>query len=160
MIPLQRWAVSGFHKKPLFEDIIMTLKFSIFIFRRKISIPISIITLLLLSCTGTKDGLILTEKDNGKAVVVTKGDTFKLRLKAQLSTGYSWKIINYNDRIMTIGKPEIETLKKDVIGGIDYQIFSIGTRDRGEGEIVLHYLQPWQKGIKPLQTYTIKIRVE
>jgi predicted secreted protein len=138
----------------------MTLKFPIFIFRRKIHISISILILLLLSCTGTKDGLILTEKDNGKAVVVTKGDTFKLRLKAQLSTGYSWKIINFNNRIITVGKPEIETLKKDVVGGIDYQIFSIGTIDSGEGEIVLHYLQPWQKGVKPLQIYTIKIRVE
>ncbi len=160
MILLHRWAVGEFQKKPLFEDIIMTIKLPTFIFRRKIPISISIIILILLSCTGTQDGLILTEKDNGKAVNVTKGDTFKLRLKAQLSTGYSWKVINFNNMIMTVGKPEIETLKNDVVGGIDYQIFNIGTIGSGEGKIVLHYLQPWQKGVKPLQIYTIKIRVE
>jgi predicted secreted protein len=137
----------------------MILKFLNFIFGRNTFIPFSVM-LLLLSCAGTQDGLILTEGDNGKAVVVKKGDRFTLRLKAQLSTGYSWKVINYNTKIMMVGKPEIETLKKDITGGIDYQTFGVETRDSGEGEIVLHYLQPWQKKVKPLQTYRITVKVE
>lgn len=128
-----------------------------FSFGRKSLISLSAI--ILLSC-GTQEGLILTEQDNGRAVSVKKGDSFTLRLKAQLSTGYSWKVINYNTKIMMVGKPEIETLKKDVTGGIDYQIFSVETRESGEGEIVLHYLQPWQKKIKPLQAYRITVKVE
>ena len=136
----------------------MTLPLLHFSFGRKSLISLSAI-ILLLSC-GTQEGLILTEQDNGRAVSVKKGDSFTVRLKAQLSTGYSWKVINYNTKIMMVGKPEIETLKKDVTGGIDYQIFSVETRESGEGEIVLHYLQPWQKKIKPLQAYRITVKVE
>lgn len=137
----------------------MTLPILNFIFGRKSLIPLSAM-ILLLSCAGTQDGLILTEEDNGRAVTVKRGDSFKLRLKAQLSTGYSWKIINYNTKIMMVGKPEIETLKKDVTGGIDYQTYIVETRESGEGEIVLHYVQPWQKKVKPLQTYRITVKVE
>lgn len=137
----------------------MTLPILNFIFGRKSLIPLSAM-ILLLSCAGTQDGLILTEEDNGRAVTVKRGDSFTLRLKAQLSTGYNWKIINYNTKIMLVGKPEIETLKKDVTGGIDYQTYIVETRESGEGEIVLHYVQPWQKKVKPLQAYRITVKVE
>ncbi len=115
------------------------------------------LAVLLPACSRT---ITLTDDDNGKEISLEKGSSFTVRLKAQLSTGYSWKIASYSEDVISTGESVVQTQKEDLVGGADFQVFTLEAKEQGRGEIVFHYVQPWKKDAAPHKTFSIAVTVE
>lgn len=112
-----------------------------------------------LSC-GPGRVLVISENEIHPFLQAAVGETFQLKLKSQLSTGFSWKITAQSDILKLAGKPEIESPKEKRPGSAEFQLFTFTAVKKGEGEIVFHYVRPWEKKAKPEKTLTVKVKVE
>jgi len=92
--------------------------------------------------------MIATDSDNGKSLRIKKGDTIELRLEAQMSTGFGWEIRSING-LSQKGKIKIITETTDKTGGKDIQDIIFSADQKGEGNIEMIYVQPWQKKNNP-----------
>ena len=124
---------------------------------RSFVITMFLLAALLLTCSRT---ITLTDDDNGKEISLEKGASLNVRLKAKLSTGYSWKVASYNKDVISTSESVVQTQKEDVVGGVDFQLFTLEAKEQGQGEIVFHYVQPWKKDASPLKTYSVTVTVE
>ena len=106
--------------------------------------------------------LTLTEKDAGRSVSVPRSSLIKIKLLAQLSTGYSWQLEEFDKehrQIVEVTAPTIETaVQEDRVGKVETQVFSV--RCKGDGEIVLKflYVRPWEKE-KPAKRFSVTVKV-
>lgn len=96
------------------------------------------------------------EAENGGLIQAQRGDTIRLRLPARLSTGYGWALSSAKNA-KSFGEPQIETPGTKITGGLDFQIFTFKVQEAGEGEIALVYTRPWEKGVKPIKVYRVRI---
>ncbi len=96
------------------------------------------------------------EPDNGSTINTHRGDTIRLRLPARLSTGYGWTLCSAKN-VKSFGEPQIETPGAKITGGLDFQIFTFEVPESGEGKIALVYARPWEKGVKPIKVYRVRI---
>ncbi len=96
------------------------------------------------------------ERDNGGVVLVRRGDIIRLRLPARLSTGYGWTPGDTR-KARLLGEPATETAGTKITGGLDYQIFTFRIMESGEGEIALVYAKPWEKGTRPLKSFSVRL---
>jgi len=129
--------------------------------RNKIT-GISIIFLsvfLLISCR-SKPTTVITEKDNNSMINVNKGQTFTVRLKARLSTGYGWKLVSVNKGIEMLEDPVQFSKEKLKTGGIDFQEFKFKPVSKGDSKLIFHYFQVWEKNKKPEKIFNVTINVK
>ena len=105
-------------------------------------------------------GKTLTENDSGTSVTLKTGELFRVKLKAQMSTGYGWIVSKKSDTIVAEGKQEIETQQKDQTGGFDYVVMTFRAAKKGDGEMEFHYKRPWEKDAKPEKTWSARFKVE
>ena len=107
------------------------------------------------SCTSTP--VALAVKDSGDHQVKVKaGKDFSIQLTSQLSTGYSWKIMEMPENLLLI-KENVTTEEQNKTGGFDNQEFIFKASKSG-GVIVFKYAAHWKK--KPEYTKTSKITVQ
>ena len=114
---------------------------------------------IIVSCS-VKPSLIVTEADMGKKIEVMNNSIFAIKLKGQMGTGFSWKIVSENPGFELIGQPEVITSGEKKTGGFDYQIFNFKATKAGESELRFHYKQSWKKGVKPNKTFNIIINIK
>lgn len=113
--------------------------------------------LVVAGCLGEKKAL--TVDDNGREIqVFTAGmDTISVSLEAQLSTGYSWSVIeNGNNSIRQIGEPKIRQIT-NVPGGKELQTFEFEVPSAGTFPLKLIYSRPWETNVTPLKTFNVTI---
>lgn len=103
--------------------------------------------------------MIATDSDNGKSLRIKKGDTIELRLEAQMSTGFGWEIRSING-LSQKGKIKIITETTDKTGGKDIQDIIFSADQKGEGNIEMIYVQPWQKKNNPEKIFRLDITIE
>ena len=105
----------------------------------------------------------LGKDDNGKAVKVNVGDTIRVKLKANRTTGYSWALAE--------SKLDAKILKSD---GNEYKVdehpagmVGVGGNDvwtftalaPGKTEIALGYARPWEKDKEPVESFKLTVEV-
>jgi predicted secreted protein len=113
----------------------------------------------IVSCAGGSNK-VLTDDDNGKHVKLVSGEKFELRLKSQLSTGFSWKIASMKG-VARQGDSKIVSAPSDnTVGGQDIQILVFTASEKGEGQIELHYLQQWKEGAQYEKRFFVSFTVE
>ncbi|MFC1671162.1 protease inhibitor I42 family protein [Spirochaetota bacterium] len=128
-------------------------------FKKLMYMVILFAAVLMFSCS-TKPTIIITEAQVDKKVDVAVNTVFAVKLKGQLGTGYSWKIVSKLEGFELIGKPEVVTLGEKKTSGTDYQIFNFMAKKVGQWELKLNYLQPWKKGVKPYKTFKSVINIQ
>lgn len=90
-----------------------------------------------------------------------KGQTFRLELPSNPSTGYSWhfaKPIETN-QILTMTKSGYEAAQTNRIGASGKQYWTLKGRHRGVANLTLEYKRAWEKNEKPAEVkrYTFKV---
>jgi predicted secreted protein len=113
----------------------------------------------IVSCAGGANK-VLTDDDNGKHVKLTVGEKFELRLKSQLSTGFSWKIVSLKGVARQGDSKVISAPSDNTVGGQDIQILVFTASEKGEGQIELNYLQQWKEGAQYEKRFFISFTVE
>jgi inhibitor of cysteine peptidase len=117
---------------------------------------------LLLATVLTADQLktfTFTEVDNNTKVVLSIGDTFVVRLKENVTTGFSWAVAQSDDKL--IQKIEDKSLppKDSLPGAAGLHIYRFRAVGPGQGLLLLHYRRPFEKGIEPAQTFRLQLSI-
>lgn len=102
---------------------------------------------------------IVTDKDNGNQVIAGKGSILTVRLKVNLSTGYSWQVVNNTSQLQLIGEPLLEQSEEGVPGKVEHQVFRFEAVTSGSSKLELNYVRPWEKDVPPVKTYRINVHV-
>ncbi|HEY7543787.1 MAG TPA: protease inhibitor I42 family protein [Blastocatellia bacterium] len=130
-------------------------------------LPIIVFTAACLSLSAqcstslsAKDTVTVTDKDNGKKISLAKGNMLIVRLEARPGTGYGWQVAkNEADKLKPEGEPTLEPPDKEVMDGIEHQVFRFKAISEGTITLELHYVRPWEKEAPPEKTYSIEVQI-
>lgn len=127
---------------------------------KKILAAAAVLAFLISGCTNSPS--IMVKTGSGEQTVTAKaGKTFSIQLEAQLSTGYSWKLIDAPASLITV-KEDVLTQKSDgdKAGGFEIQEFIFKSMDKGERTLTFKYAQHWKKKPEYAKTSAVKVRIE
>jgi len=106
------------------------------------------------------DTIEVTEKDNGVALELKRGETLAIKLECVPGTGYSWHIAKNDDALMEmLGEPTYEAPKNKTIGGMEYKLFRFKALSAGTDLLELQYKRIWEKEKKPQRIFSIKVKI-
>lgn len=114
---------------------------------------------LSLVSAGVVHALELTERDNGRTVAATQGETVTVSLEGNPSTGYSWELVNYNREILT-PKGEsgfIRDAERPGAGG--RFVFRFEAKAAGDTRLQLVYIRPWEHKVRPAMAFEVVVSV-
>lgn len=103
-----------------------------------------------------------TEKDSGKVLSCKTGEYLTIRLPANPTTGYQWKVLVPSDvRVLSLCKEEFlppENMEKMGQGGffqLKYEVIGPGRTG-----ISLGYIRPWEKNGTPAAHFQLLLYAE
>ena len=107
----------------------------------------------------------LTNSDNGSSTTINVGDTLKVDLASNPSTGYSWKIIGNDAKVlMPIGDSQFSLGPNatPMPGAGGTQSFAFKGSSQGKSTLTLVYVRPWETTTTPTpqNTWTVEVTVE
>jgi inhibitor of cysteine peptidase len=119
---------------------------------------------LLLSlgaCSNPQGTGALTEKDNGRTVMLKVGDTLSVQLPGNPSTGYSWEPANADLKILTlVGEPEFIAQNPGETGSGGTVTLRFKATGAGQEPLKLVYHRSWEKDVAPLKTFEVSVVVQ
>lgn len=127
---------------------------------KKILAAAAILAFLISGCTNSP--AVLVKAGSGDQTLTAKaGKSFSIQLEAQLSTGYSWKLIDAPASLITV-KEDVLTEKSDnnKTGGFEIQEFVLKSMEKGELTLTFKYAQHWKKKPEFTKTSVVKVRIE
>jgi len=128
-------------------------------FKKAISGILAVMVLFFLVSCSEKPSVIISEKTDRADVQVENGKLFEVRLKGQLGTGFSWKLISGDERTKLL-KMDIETSGKQETGGTDIQKFLFKAMNTGDIELKFHYDRAWEKDKSPAKEFIVKVVIK
>jgi predicted secreted protein len=104
-----------------------------------------------------------TRKENEQirfVVMAEEGKEFTVRLSANRTTGYQWRPAgSLDERVVKLVRSEYVVFDPGRVGGGGEEIWTFLAAGRGDTEITMEYIRPWEKGQHPVKTATIKVSV-
>lgn len=102
------------------------------------------------------------EGSSGKTIHVLTGETIRLRLRSNPSTGFSWTLNPPDKQILESNESEFESdphkeFEAGYGGNEAWTFQAVGT---GEAEISLVYARPWEKDVPSAKTFRVKVVVD
>ena len=105
----------------------------------------------------------LTEAANGRQVALARGETLRLRLEANATTGYSWEIAELPRILRRTGSgyeaPAQPRGRPPIAGAGGTQNFTFAARTAGRGTLRLVYRQPWDRQARPDRSFRLTVIV-
>lgn len=95
----------------------------------------------------------------GIQITAKKGSTFTVPLSGNPTTGYQWSVISITPADAAEFADSAYAPKSGLIGGGGIQTLTFNALKNGQATIVLGYMRPWEKGIQPVQTQTVKVTI-
>ena len=109
----------------------------------------------------SKESKKIIEKDNGKLVELTVGNTLIVELPGNPSTGYMWEVGSVNTSVLkqveSTTKFKSETNLTGSPGKVTLRFKASGA---GKTALKLVYHRPWEKGVAPVKTYQADVVVK
>jgi inhibitor of cysteine peptidase len=116
-----------------------------------------LMTALLLTACNTQT---ITGDMSGQTINVKAGDSFIVKLAGNPTTGYSWQLTDYDKNIVELnGDPDYKS-DSSLIGSGGMYTYHFTAVNSGTVVLKFDYLRPWEKGVAPVQTFTITIDVQ
>jgi predicted secreted protein len=105
--------------------------------------------------------LVVTERDQNAEFHLRLGDELTVRLEVIPGTGYSWKISENDEGVLShLGEPIFERSDSQVLGGVEQQIFRFRVTSSGVRQLELKYGRPWEKPGKAIKSFSIRVIAE
>jgi inhibitor of cysteine peptidase len=109
-----------------------------------------------------KTAMVYGENQNGQTIRLVPGETVKLQLDSNPSTGYQWTIFGHPDQSMVaVQENDFQSAsaqKKAVVGAGGVQSWTIKALKAGKTELTLWYCRPWESKIAERQCHlTIEV---
>lgn len=106
--------------------------------------------------------LVIDTNDNGDTFVVPQGQSVRVELPSNRTTGYRW-VVASTDR--TFGYPSSDTYSStsQSVGGGGVQKLTWKTSAPllmlGKHKVVLEYRRPWDENVKPAKTFSFAVTI-
>ena len=120
-----------------------------------------IILMVVLGVSGMANAsaiIYLEKKHDGDIVKLAPGDTLIITLDSNPTTGYSWNVVEIDFSILKAGRTEFRPTS-NLLGAPGKEILYFTALRDGETKLVLGYLRPWEKGVKPLDIFFVIVKV-
>jgi len=116
--------------------------------------------LLIFTISACNETMVRVQDGNSDNQIRAKiNKNFSIQLESQLSTGFSWKLMEYPE-YLSIVQENVRTEENNKTGGIDIQEFILKSSSKGEFEILFQYGEHWKKNPKYEKSSKIKVVIE
>jgi inhibitor of cysteine peptidase len=127
------------------------------------ALPISAIVAAILAITpalaqGPTRAVVVTEKQNGTTVELSRGQRLVVQLATRSGTGFSWAPAAPTDGVLRLAKSETRR-GPSMPGAPATQIFTFVPVAPGTADVEFHYRRPWLKNQPPARTYKLRVIV-
>jgi inhibitor of cysteine peptidase len=103
--------------------------------------------------------LLLTPRDNDGTAEVNIGDSVRINLPENASTGFRWAIDRYDEHLFEVVATEPH-YPKDSIGAGGYVSFTFRAKNPGSGEIALKNWRHWEGDSSVTNRFRVRLRIE
>lgn len=136
------------------------------------AVVVLVAALIAVAAAGCGDGagaaggsLNLAAGDNGKSFTVKVGDTIKVVLTANATTGYSWAAaLSTKDAALLeqMGEAEYtpDSTDQPITGSGGTATVTFKALAKGEAELVLTYAQQFDSAATPAETFKVTLTIE
>lgn len=129
--------------------------------------PASALLLPLILVTGCTSGqssgssgvppeVTLTDANNGQSVELRMSQMLVIRLKGNITTGYSWQVSDALPFLQAQGDPEYKP-DSNAVGASGVFTLRFKVTGSGNGKLTLAYRRPFETGVAPIQTYSVQV---
>lgn len=98
----------------------------------------------------------VTESNSGRSICIAAGEVLEIRLKAQFGTGYRWELAKTNKKRLKLTGQTVETSAVGQESSPEIQVFRFEARSAGSFYLKLVYVRPWEKGVDPSKTFSLR----
>jgi predicted secreted protein len=106
--------------------------------------------------------LVIDSNDNGKTFVVPQGQSVRVELPSNRTTGYRW-MVGSTDKTFGYPATDTYTTTSQGVGGGGVQKLTWKTKAPipvvGTHKVVLEYRRPWDENVKPAKTFTFHVTI-
>ncbi len=121
---------------------------------------------LVTACTSSQSSgstavppeVTLTDANNGQTVELRTGQLLVISLKGNLTTGYSWGVSDTLPFLQAQGEPEYKP-DSNLTGASGVFTLRFKVTGSGNGKLMLVYRRPFERGVAPIQTYSVQVDV-
>jgi len=118
------------------------------------------IVLFVLFISGCSEPMVkVKEGDDNQLIKARVNKNFSVQLESRLSTGFSWKLMEYPKDI-SIVKEDVKTEQTNKTGGIDIQEFILKSSAKGKFDLTFKYGEHWKKNPEYINTSKVKVIIE
>jgi inhibitor of cysteine peptidase len=103
--------------------------------------------------------LLLVEKDNGRTVDIRLGETVRVTLPENATTGYRWAIDRYDEEFVEALATE-PRYPANAVGSGGEVAFVFQGKKIGTGEIALKYWRHWEGDSSVTTRFRIRLHVQ
>ena len=106
--------------------------------------------------------LDLTEAENGKDILLDRGDLLLVHLPSNRTTGYGWNAIcSTPGKLELVGEPLLKQAKgsRGLVGAGGVETWTFRAVAAGRTRLTFSYARPWEKGVPPLRVIAWPVTV-
>ena len=107
--------------------------------------------------------VVATAKDDGRTLTLTPGQELHVKLQANRSTGYGWKIaVSPAPVLSEEGEPTYKSgaTAGGAVGGGGVETWRFRAAQSGRRTLRMEYRRPWEREVPPAAAVTLRIVVE
>lgn len=93
-------------------------------------------------------------------VLLDVGDTLRVVLPSNPSTGYSWQIAKNNGAFLQASAARTLPATEPKPGAPGTQSFTFTAAAPGKDRLLLNYRRPWEKNVRPARSYAVDITID
>lgn len=117
-----------------------------------------LLLLIFLPCTGR--ALDLTERDNGKNVSLTVGESMVIELAGNPTTGYGWELADIDQSLLASETMQFILSDSNLTGAGGHYSFRFNAFKAGSSVLKLVYRRVWEKNVQPLQNFELMVAIK
>jgi len=123
---------------------------------------VAVLTILVLLSAGCNPKVTtLTGADNGKAITVSAGETFLVKLEGNPTTGYTWEAQGLDTQTLKqVGEAVFESSTPGLVGAGGTLTLTFKALKPGVTPLMLVYHCSWETDIPPAETFTLQVTVK
>jgi len=106
--------------------------------------------------------LDLTEAENGKDILLDRGDLLLVHLPSNRTTGYGWRAVSSKPgKLEELGKPALNQPKssRGLVGAGGVETWTFRAAASGRTTLAFSYARPWETGVPPVRTLSWPVTI-
>ena len=118
------------------------------------------ILLLVTACSSPKS-VTLTSTNNGGTTEVQVGGQIIIKLDGNPSTGYTWEAKDLDATLFKqVGDPIFSSGNPGLVGSAGTLTLTFNALKAGTSQLTMIYHRPWETGVDPINTFTVRVTVK